>query len=90
MRTHSQIIADAGGPSQLKRRLNLLATIHTVRSWAARDSIPAAHWNAVVAARLATLQELADAAEVRRAGPDASPEPANDPGAEAPDVRQAA
>nr|WP_303683040.1 hypothetical protein [Brevundimonas naejangsanensis] len=78
MRTHSQIISDAGGPSQLKRLLNLLATIHTVRSWAARDSIPAAHWNAVVAAGLATLQELADAAELRRASAEKPPEPAND------------
>jgi hypothetical protein len=77
MRTHSQIISDAGGPMALKRRLCLTATIHTIRSWAARNSIPAEYWNAVSGAKIASLKELADAAEARRTHPEPSA-PAND------------
>lgn len=69
MRTHSQIIHDAGGPMAIKRRLSLSATIHTIRSWAARNSIPAEYWSSVATAKLATLKELADAAEARRLSP---------------------
>ena len=65
MRTHDKIIADAGGPMEVKRRLNLVAPIHTVRSWSARKSIPAEYWQAFAANDLASLEELA-ADAVRR------------------------
>lgn len=88
MRTHGQIISDAAGPAAVAKRISVRPG--TVKQWRRLDSIPAAHWNAIVAAKLATLKELADAAEARRIRPDNAPEPANDTGADDPDVRQAA
>jgi carbamoyl-phosphate synthase small subunit len=88
MRTFSHIIKDAGGSTALARKIG--EDPNTVHAWKRGKSIPAAHWNAVVAAKLATLQELADAAEHRRLQPAASPEPANDASPEDPEVRQRA
>lgn len=88
MRTFSHIIKDAGGATALARKIG--EDPNTVHAWKRGKSIPAAHWNAVVAAKLATLKELADAAEARRISPEGAPEPANDTGADDPDVRQAA
>lgn len=68
MRTHSQIISDAGGPSAAARLIH--AQPGTVKQWRRLDSIPAPHWNALVTAKLATLKELADAAATRRATPE--------------------
>lgn len=60
MRSHSQIIKDAGGPANLIATLNLTSTpIHTVRSWSARNSIPAPVWQSLADHGLATLEELA-------------------------------
>ena len=71
MRTHEQIIADAGGyqAAAAKIRPNDATLVGRVRFWLRRKSIPADQWNAVVAAGLATLKELADAAEARRLTP---------------------
>lgn len=76
MRTFSHIILDAGGATALARKIG--EDPNTVHAWKRGKSIPAAHWNAIVAAGQATLQELADAAEARRANPESPPEPAND------------
>ncbi len=62
MRTHFEIIRDAGGFEAVARRLGLEAKRLTVRSWAVRNSIPGAYWQAFAEAGLATLSELAAAA----------------------------
>lgn len=64
MRTHAQIIDAAGGVGPLAKAL--AAPYNRVRQWPASDSIPAPYWNAVVAAGIATLDELAAAAERKR------------------------
>lgn len=71
MRTHEQIILDAGGYQATAAKIdgNDATLPGRVRFWLRRKSIPADHWNAVVTAGLATLQELADAAEARRLTP---------------------
>lgn len=65
MRTHAQIIAKAGAP----RIVEIVAgqSIHTVRSWRQRDSIPSEYWRALADAEIASLDELATAAALRRA-----------------------
>lgn len=62
-RNHRDIIKAAGA-----QRLSdaLRVSIHTVRSWALRGSIPAEHWRELAELNLATLDELADAAAARR------------------------
>lgn len=67
MRTHADIIRDAGGPVAVHDGLGLEAKQHTVRSWLQRDSIPADHWKACALAGFATLDELATAAAAKRA-----------------------
>lgn len=63
MRAHKQIIADAGGYQALA---NLIAPGNEVlkrnaRFWERRDSIPHEQWPAIIAAGLATLEELSPA-----------------------------
>lgn len=59
MNTHADIIRRAGFP----RVLDLTgSSIHTVRSWVARDSIPAKWWKPLSEAGITSLDELADAA----------------------------
>jgi hypothetical protein len=65
MRTHSQIVVAAGKPGELAMRRGV--SVHTVRSWIQRDSIPGEHWAGFAADGHATLEELADAAASRRA-----------------------
>lgn len=60
MRSHAQIIIDAGGPSSVAREVSALPG--TVKQWRRNDSIPAPYWQAVSAKGLATLEELAKAA----------------------------
>lgn len=76
MRTHQQIIRDGGGYQAFASKIDPDDTVlpGRVRFWDRRESIPAERWNAVVAAGLATLEELADAAAARRAAGDASPQ----------------
>jgi hypothetical protein len=67
MRSHSSIIKDAGGPTVLHRTLGLEdEKLHAVRSWFQRDSIPPEYWPTMVDHGLATLDELALAAEAKR------------------------
>lgn len=64
MRTHSQIVAAAGRPEEVALRRSV--SVHTVRSWAQRDSIPGEHWAGFAKDGVATLEELAVAAAARR------------------------
>lgn len=64
MRNHSEIIraADAAAIAELTG-----ASIHTVRSWGQRDSIPAEYWSALVNEGHCTADELMRAAASKRA-----------------------
>lgn len=64
MRTHADIIEAAGGNAAMARAVN--ADANLVNQWKRQRSIPAAWWKAVSTANLATLEELAAAAEARR------------------------
>ncbi|MGX7895503.1 hypothetical protein [Tsuneonella sp. HG222] len=59
MRTHSDIVRDAGAG-----RIATLTdkTIHAVRSWQQRNSIPSEYWQKLIAADLTTADELIAAA----------------------------
>lgn len=65
MRTHASILADAG----IAKVQNAIPveSVHTIRSWGQRGSIPAKHWAALANANLATLEELAIDAAARAA-----------------------
>lgn len=64
MRTHADIIR----PAEVEALASALGvSVHTVRSWRQRDSIPAEHWKVLVGLGAATLDELADAAAAKRA-----------------------
>lgn len=65
MRTHSQIIREAGTAETVA--LNLGVSVNTVRSWIQRDSIPAERWAALRSLNAASLDELATAAATKRA-----------------------
>lgn len=58
MRTHTQIVKDGGVSAIAERRR---VSIHTVRSWLQRNSIPAEHWSGLVDDGLSSLEELAAA-----------------------------
>ncbi|WP_181321168.1 hypothetical protein [Sphingomonas sp. PP-CE-3G-477] len=62
MRTHTEIV-NAAGADRLAtlRRVSL----HTARSWAQRDSIPAEHWSDIVKADIASWEELGNAAAAK-------------------------
>jgi hypothetical protein len=64
MRSHSDIIRSASAQTVS----DLTDTsIHTVRSWGQRNSIPSEYWAALIAAGHATAEELIDAAAAKRA-----------------------
>lgn len=66
MRSHADIIAKAGGPEAVHSRLGIAASLHTVRSWAQRDSIPGEYWALFETGDLASVTELANAAAARK------------------------
>jgi len=66
MRSHAQIIRDAGGYQALYKRLHWNGKVETVKSWALRDSIPGEHWRALADQGLCTLDELATWAACRK------------------------
>lgn len=68
MRTHEQIISDAGGTKAFADAI--AAPANRVNQMKRSGNIPAPYWNAVARAKLSTLTELAAAAEKRR--PEAS------------------
>lgn len=59
MRTHRQIVSEAGATQIASQRG---VSIHTVRAWMRRDSIPSEHWRDLANQGQATLEELAAAA----------------------------
>lgn len=59
MRSHAQIILDAGGYKAVFLRLHWNGKLQTVKSWVLRDNIPAEHWRALVDQGVCTLDELA-------------------------------
>lgn len=70
MRTFHDIIDGAGGPTALARAIG--DDPNTAHAWRRGGSIPATRWNALARAGIATLQELADAAEAKRPVPTAA------------------
>ena len=64
MRNHADIVRDVG-PAEVAALTG--ASIHTVRSWAQRKSIPAEYWTALVGRGWAELGELATAAAAKKA-----------------------
>ena len=63
MRTHSQIIEDAGGPTSVAKVTS--AEPGTVKQWKRLDSIPGRYWIDLAAAGLSTMDELGLAAKTR-------------------------
>lgn len=64
MRTHAEIIRAAGEDVIVSLTK---ASVHTIRSWVQRDSIPAAQWATLVSAGHCTADELMTAAAAKRA-----------------------
>ena len=58
MRSHAQIVRDAGSADELAEKRNV--SVHTVRSWIQRDSIPPEHWAAFASEDQNILAELAE------------------------------
>lgn len=67
MRKHRDII-QAKGAEAVRAVLGGIVSIHTVRSWQQRDAIPGEYWAALASGHVATLGELAGAADERRRG----------------------
>jgi len=57
MRTHLQILTDAGAEAIHER--GIAASLNTARSWIQREQIPASAFVQFAEAKLATLEELA-------------------------------
>jgi hypothetical protein len=68
MRTHADVIRDAGGALKIHDRLGLVRKLRTVRSWATRDSIPSHYWRPLADQGLATVDELATYAALAKTG----------------------
>lgn len=65
MRNHSEIVKSAGDAEAVALRRGV--TIHAVRSWIQRDSIPPEHWAGFVGDGHASLEELAEGVKPRKA-----------------------
>lgn len=63
MQTHSEIVKGAGPAEAVARARGV--SVHTVRSWIKRDSIPAEHWAGFALDGKATLEGLALAAAAK-------------------------
>ena len=64
MRDHPEIVRAAGVEAVAEATG---ASIHTVRSWVQRESIPAEHWKLFAYKEWATLEELAETVKPRKA-----------------------
>ena len=64
--THGELIDRAGGPSKVGAVLEPPVDGNTVKGWKRNDSIPGPYWQTFANARIATLEELAEAAEAKR------------------------
>lgn len=58
MRDHATIVREAGSAEEVAQARNV--SIHTVRSWIARNRIPAEQWAGFALHGWATLEELAN------------------------------
>ena len=63
MREHGEIVRAAGIDAVAEATG---ASIHTVRSWIQRESIPAEHWKLFAEREWATLEELAETIKPRK------------------------
>jgi hypothetical protein len=69
MRSHRDVIRDAGGVTAFARKLALPADkVPAVRQWRARGSIPPEYWPLVASEGLASLGELNIAHAARKQG----------------------
>lgn len=66
MRTHAEIIRDAGGWRAVRDSLSLPTDDAKVKFWFFRDSIPCEYWKALADLGLTSVEELALAAHRRR------------------------
>ena len=67
VKTHTEIIHDAGGVAAVRNRLGLPADRHEmVKSWWVRNRIPGEYWRRFSEEGIASLVDLALAAELRR------------------------
>jgi hypothetical protein len=64
--THSELIDRGGGPAKVGSTLEPAVDGNTVKGWKRNDSIPGPYWQSFADARIATLDELAKAAEEKR------------------------
>ena len=64
--SHRELIFRAGGPAKVGDLLDPPVDGNTVKGWARNDSVPGPYWQAFADANLATLEELAAAAEAKR------------------------
>jgi hypothetical protein len=62
MREHGEIVRAAGVEAVVE---STGASIHTVRSWIQRESIPAEHWKLFADHGWATLEEMAETVKPR-------------------------
>lgn len=63
MRDHSEIVRSAGIETVAEATGS---SIHTVRSWVQRESVPAEHWKLFADKGWATLEELAETIKPRK------------------------
>jgi hypothetical protein len=63
MRDHSEIVRTAGVEAVADATG---ASIHTVRSWIQRESIPAEHWKLFAEKEWGSLEELAETIKPRK------------------------
>lgn len=64
--THRQLIERGGGPAKVGASLEPPVSGNTVKAWSLNDSVPGPYWQAFADAKIATLEELAAAAEDKR------------------------
>jgi uncharacterized protein YjcR len=69
MKPHAQIVADAGTAEEIALRCGV--SVHTVRSWQQRDSIPPDMWAIFVDDGKTTLDELVAGVQQRKRKSDA-------------------
>ncbi len=64
--SHRDIIERGGGPAAFGRAIEPPVEANTTKQWKRLDSIPKEYWRGIADAKLATLDELADAAASKR------------------------
>jgi hypothetical protein len=70
MRTHTEIIRAVGATALARGLGDLGMKVHqsTPQRWADRNSIPGQYWAAIASLQIASLEELAAAADARTVG----------------------